>query len=308
MKIKIILVNILILLILLGSIEFYYVKKWNITSFKQYWNILTHTISVDEYFTKLLNREPVENAFTVYFREDMNVTSTLRPIVLCGCSFIWGEALKDDETVSYQLADLTGRPVYNRAGRGWGLAQFLYLVSREDFYTTLPEPEYLIYTYIEEHINRLSKFKVTPAAINFQPKYKVSGNKLIQEKPHFYDTLFAVEDFQYEYYYRYWRYNKISDETLKLYFEQAEEEIHKHWPDTKLVIFVYPGGIWEDENPDGRTLWEDIEREDNYTVIFAKNLTDVDLTSEEYRSDGWHPSASAWRIILPKLIEILNIN
>lgn len=304
MKIKIVLINILILLIILLGVEFYYAKKWGVNSFKQYWNIVTNTMSVDEYFTKLLNHEAVEKAFTQYFQDDINVTSKFRPIVLCGCSFTWGEALKYNETVSYQLADLTGRPVYNRAGRGWGVAQFLYLTSRDDFYNTVSEPEYLIYIYIEDHLNRIDKFKVTPAAINFQPKYKVSGNKLVPEKPHFYDTIFAVLDFQYEYNYR----NHIdSDETLKLYFEQAEQNIHEHWPDTKLVVLVYPMGMWERSDQKSRKLWKELADNYNYTVIFAKDLTDVDLTSEEYRVDGWHPNADAWKILLPKLIEVFNI-
>ena len=303
MKIKIVLINILILLIILLGVEFYYAKKWGITSFKQYWNIVTNTMSVDEYFDELFKNGSVENAFTQHFCDDMNVTSSSLPILLCGCSFTWGESLEYNETVSYQLADLTGRPVYNRAGRGWGLSQFLYLTGRDDFYN-IPEPEYLIYIFIEEHRNRLDRFKATPAAIDFQPKYKVCKNRLVQEKPHFYDSLFSVADFKRCYNYK---FKLIKDETLKLYFVQAEKEIRKHWKNTKLVIFVYPIGNKEEKEHNNRKLWVDLEKENNYIVIFADDLTNVDLTSEEYRVDGWHPSADAWRILLPKLIEILNI-
>ena len=34
--------------------------------------------------------------------------------------------LEENETLSYLLAEQTKRPVYNRSGRGWGLAQLLF--------------------------------------------------------------------------------------------------------------------------------------------------------------------------------------
>lgn len=307
MKFKIVLINILILflilLIVLLGFEFHYAKKWGVTSFKQYWNIVTNTMSVDEYFDGLFKNGFVENAFTQHFREDMNVTSPSLPILLCGCSFTWGEGFEYNETVSYQLANLTGRPVYNRAGRGWGLSQFLYLTGRDEFYN-IPEPEYLIYIFIEEHRNRLDRFKASPAAIDFQPKYKVCGNRLVPEKPRFYDSLFSVADFKFHYNYK---YKLMKDETLKLYFAQAEKEIRKHWKNTKLVILVYPLGEEAEQEHNNRKLWIDLEKENNYIIIFADDLTNVDLISVEYRIDGWHPTPDVWRIILPKLIEVLNI-
>ena len=61
----------------------------------------------------------------------------------------------------------------------------------------------MIYIFIEEHRNRLDRFKASPAAIDFQPKYKVCGNRLVPEKPRFYDSLFSVADFKFHYNYKY---------------------------------------------------------------------------------------------------------
>ena len=294
---KIILANLIIILLILGCVEYKYAKKWRMKDFWQYIDVIENTITVKEYYDLMFNKLEVEGAFTNSFRPDVNTNSNLKPILFAGCSFTYGDGLAENETVSYKTAEITGRPVYNRAGKGWGLAQYLYQAQREDFYDTVKEPEYLIYIYIEDHKNRLDKFKIEPGFIDFQPKYKVSGSRLTEEKPHFYDKIFFISDYQYYYNYK---FNKITDETLKLYFTEAEKEIHKRWKNTKLVILIYP--ISPDENQSGRKIWQELEKE-NYTVINIKDLTSVDLSSKEYRcSDGWHPDAKVWDMLLPDIL------
>ena len=216
-----------------------------------------------------------------------------------GCSYVYGDNIEENETISHQFAKLTNHPVYNRACRGWGLAQFLYQSEREDFYTQFKEePEFIIYTLIYDHVNRVDKHKIVPLGIELQPKYKIKNNKLVRVNPKPWDYLFVFQQYQYH---KNMIHNTFSDKLLKLYFTQTEEEIRKHWKNTKLVIFVYDG-------MDGyKEALDELEKKNLYTVIWLKDISDIDVKDKKYQVDGWHPTGNVWKILLPPLIKKLEI-
>ena len=175
---KILLINIVVIFLIIVSAEIYSIKyiwheglKMDKSAWEYYFNAVFKSISVEKYYDMLYHNPPVKNSFCPNFRQDENINSTKPPVIFMGCSFTYGDNIKEDETISSQFAKLTKRPVYNRAGRGWGLSQFLYQSEREDFYTQFKnEPEYLIYTLIYDHINRLDKHKIIPLGQELQPK------------------------------------------------------------------------------------------------------------------------------------------
>ena len=66
-------------------------------------------------------------------------------VVFYGDSFTFGEGLKDDETMPYEFARLTGRPVKNYAFHGYGVQQALSILKSDrdtsgavNFLTTAP--------------------------------------------------------------------------------------------------------------------------------------------------------------------------
>ena len=126
-------------------------------------------------------------------------------------------------------------------------------------------------------------------------------NKLVLQKPHFYDKYYIIEDYQYHHNYI---HDNISDDIIKLYFTEAEKEIHRHWPNTKLVITVYPtfglGDIL-------CGVFNELKNENYNNVIYLDKIVDVNLESKEYLDDSAHPNAKAWEKIMPKLIDYLNI-
>ena len=297
---KIIIINIIVIFLIIISAEMYSLKyiwsdnkKIDKIALTTYYEALFKTISVEEYYNKLYNKVPVDGTFCPNFRPDENLQSNKPPVIFMGCSFTYGDNLQENETISSQFAKLTGRPVYNRACRGWGLSQFLYQAEREDFYTQFKsEPEFIIYTLIYDHINRLDKHKIIPLGKELQPKYKVKNNKLVRVKPKFWDYLFVVQQYQYH---KNMIRNRVTNELLKLYFTQTEKEIRKHWKKTKLIIFVY-GEIFAYEQ-----ALKELENEKLYRVIWAKDLSDINLTDEKYRVDGWHPTDEIWKIFVPLL-------
>lgn len=291
---KIICINTIVIFVLFLITEVIMVIKWKGT-IPQYFDSIFHSISVDDYYSMLYEKKEVENAFTTKFRPDENISSKKKPILIMGCSFAYGDGIEENETVSALLAKHTGRPVYNRAGMGWGLAQLLYQTRRNDFYSQIPEPEYMIYIYIENHKSRLDKFKIEPTFIDFQPKYKEKNNHLIEEKPHWYDRLYFISTYQYNYNYL---KNKVTNDIVSLYFQEAEDAIRSNWKNTKLVILYYP----TDSN------CCDLDKNiTGFQIIDITKIVNVDLTKNEYKVDGWHPTAEAWQIITPKIIEILNL-
>lgn len=293
---KIISVNLIIFVFLIAAAEFSACKIYSCPFFR--WKmVLLHSISADEYFTHLYSGINVENSVHNAFRKDIITKSRKKPILFTGCSFTHGTGLEDQDTISALFSKLTGRSVYNRAGRGFGLNQFLYQAHRGDIYKQMPEPEYIIYTFIYDHLHRMDKFKMAPDDIAFQPAYKIKNGSLIEIKPKFYNYLYSVNCYQY--FHTYWL-NKIDFKKVKLFFNETEREIHRHWKDSTLVILVFQDGA-EDSS-----IWEELKKE-NYTVIKTSELTDIDLNKEEYKSDGCHPSKEVWEILAPELIKRLNI-
>lgn len=308
--ILILVINIFIILLIFAFLEYKTVQKLHTEgiSWEDYKNVIMNGISVDDYFNAMLKRDEkfFEDRLYFYhnsFRKDENINSKEKPIVIFGCSFAYGTGLKEDETFSAKIAKLTGHPTYNRACSGCGLAQFLYLSRCDNFYNYIKqEPEYAIYIYINDHKNRLDKFKIIPQVQVFQPKYKVKNNHLKEQKPKIFDNLYFFEDFQYNY--NYW-FNRVTPELVKLYFTETEAAIRKHWKNTKLIILVYPTIDTHMDFSD--EYWTKLEQDTSYKVILIKNLTDVNLIDEKYKLDGEHPTAECWDILVPKIINAIGI-
>lgn len=304
--IKIILLNIILFFLIFAGSEFYFYKKWGggvLFHADRYFACLLHTIPAEEYFDKLYKKEHVHNAFTESFRPDENINSPKKPVLFAGCSFTWGSGIEENQTVSHKTAVLTGRTVYNRGGIGWGMQNFIYQLRREDFYQMHKEPEYIIYIFIYDHLYRTEKYKVEPFFMDSQPRYKIKDDKLIEMKPNFFDFTASAASIQYNHSYKrkapFW-------DIIRVYFSEADEEIKKHWKNTKFVILKYPM-IWDKEyGAEYDAVWQEL-KDRGIIVIDAGKLAGVDLTEEKYKSDGLHPSAEAWDLILPGLISELKL-
>ena len=105
---------------------------------------------------------------------------------MLGCSYAWSTGLKDNETFQYLLEKYTGRKVFNRAIRGYGIQHALYylkhnieLLKNQNDYTT---PKYVIYTFIEDHIFRLLKPNDFFDIYLMFYKYDKNKNELVENK------------------------------------------------------------------------------------------------------------------------------
>lgn len=306
---KIVFINLLFIFCIISFFEYKAAKRWvNNISFKTYINLIFKPIEVKDYYMSLYQNIVIDETWPLKFRVDKNIENIEKysPILFMGCSFTYGDCLEENETVSYKFAKYTGRPVYNRAGSGWGLSQLLWQLSDDLLYKNIPvEPEYLIYIYIKDQIARIDKYRITPDTLNLSPKYKLHKGILTEEKSHFWDRFLLVQDFGYNYQYI---FNRDRTEEIVQYFLQAEEEMRKHWKNTKFVIIKYPT---EDETGDilaNDAIFRKLKETGKFVILNANDITSLDLLNNKNRvKDKFHPAAHVWDDIVPNLAKALGI-
>lgn len=86
-------------------------------------------------------------------------------ILFFGCSYIYGWYVDENETISYLVTKYTGRTTVNRGVPGGCIMNMFDDINSSDFLTqakSLPKPDYIIYLWINDHINRISRFYESP--------------------------------------------------------------------------------------------------------------------------------------------------
>lgn len=225
------------------------------------------------------------------------------PIVLLGCSYMYGYGLEENETLQYFLSEQTKRPVYNWGMVGGGLREILYILRSPKIRSYLsPDSanvKYFIYTYIPSHKNRLfENFRPHVPSFKADKEYK----HLKYDKNYLNNKTCMVPEIM-KFYYNNFADREKTFELIKLYISQINNSIQKKYTNydepAKLIVLVY-------DDVDNYN-WEEI-KDENIIIINTKSLSDVDLRSKEYRiADGNHPNKKAWEIITPALIKELNL-
>lgn len=315
--IKIFLINIIIIFIIIIGFEYFIYKT------TKHEDPFIHSVSYFSYNkTDNMYERLKENGFygrgdaqyALNFRRPVEYKSRnkTKPVLIFGCSFAWGARLDEPQTFHYKLSKLMKRNVYNRSMSCWGPQHMLYQVKREDFYKEIPEPEFIIYVYISNHIDRMYKYKYISSFCfdheYFYLKYNEHKNNLIEEK--------RLEHIPYSRIINkiilpYIAEKQVSDKSFNLlekYFIETRKEIEKHWKNVKFIILDYDNDnyifnnypeILNKQNADKLT-------KDGFTVIKVSELTDIPLTEGYYLDEGdTHPNEAAWNVITPLFVKKL---
>ncbi len=242
------------------------------------------------------------------FRPPHNINSKQKSVIIFGCSFAYGLHLKPNQTFDYKLSKMVTRPVYNRSMFGWGVQHMLYQFKNEHFYQEVKPPEYVIYVYISNHINRLYYNLMQPVDSVEYLRYFKYKTSLEQYKLNFFNTsslysflnnlyvdkVIAKEE----------NYDKNFD-FLKMHFLESQKLMKKHYPKAKMVVLLYPSG-----DPNDKMLkssrWKELEKE-KIIILDANTLTGTSLDLNMYRLPDGHPNPKAWDIITPALVKKLNL-
>lgn len=242
-----------------------------------------------------------------------------KPIAIFGCSYAYGHYLKNEETFSYKLAHLAKRPVYNRAVVAWGVQHMLYQAQSPILYEQVPEPEYVMFVMMFDHLRRLYSRSFSSGHLLNEERYlryKEFNGGLVPKKDvevhsitgfikNILDRAYLTGKIQQIYVEKYLiddkNYDSYSKFMLK-HFLQSREKMQEHWKNTKFVILMYD--YFNSNDSDFRKLLED----NGFIVINLQELTQTDLNAKEYKLENDpHPNAKAWELITQKLIQKLNL-
>lgn len=232
--------------------------------------------------------------------------STKRPICFIGCSYTKGSCLTDEETFAYQISKKTHRTAYLRGIDGTGLTQVYYQIKNK----LIPQDtEYIVYTFISDHINRLFYYqigfwsteinlryelkdgKIQEAKIYFPIHYSLYSTKLIQEKLANINSQKEQHD--------YILFKAIMADMMK--------EFKKNYPKSKFVFLLYETNDLYDTNIPIEI--QNYIKSLGYIYLNANELSGEQLGNIKWKvkGEGMHPSAEAWKKVAPNFIKTLNL-
>ena len=87
--------------------------------------------------------------------------------------------MNEKETISSQISKKTKRPVYNWACTGGGIQHAYYVINKMP--KIEPEPEYIFYVCIRDHLRRLFMNCVREDSAEIL-QYKIKNGKLIKKR------------------------------------------------------------------------------------------------------------------------------
>lgn len=308
--VKTVFINLLIFIICFVSLDYFLCER---EYFKEKKVAVKNKIKIDpfEYSLKMVYFGDYYKSFARdKKRKEFGLQLKKPPILVFGCSYAYGYSLLDKQTFCYKLSLLSKRPVFNRSYSGWGLQQMLYQVRRNDFYKEVKEPEYVIYVFMPDHVRRLYFHSLGLSRGGFYIGYKEKRGRLEETKPL---TLQLSRFYMFKIFQQNFIIDKIlmneknqnkNFDLLKKHFVESKNAIQKKYPKTKFIILKYPFSLnmWYSTN----NRWKELEKE-GFIVLDLEQLTGRDLTQKKYKLADGHPNEKAWDLIVPKLVEKLNL-
>ena len=303
MKSKI-LINLILLVIIFFAID-YTVFKIQTNNFNlkiNYFENMTRKIAISKKFDKdYLNNIPYRKPLNISNGGGYKETKTNKSIVYTGCSFIYGEGLKEEETVSYKTSLLLKNPIYNLGLMSKAVNTLLGMIQEGIFFEKVQiEPAIIIYNYADFQLLRLVMPNMPFEGNEFM--YKIKENKLVRKKPPFIISRFPLLCLFREHLFQYriendLKYKEYLKKFLYMHFMEVKKLINNKWPDTKFILTVYYNSpIFEGIAPE-------LEKEGFIIIRFTEDEFGINTADEKFLLPDGHPNAKVWEIITPQLIE-----
>lgn len=244
--------------------------------------------------------------------------SNKRPVITIGCSYTAGSGMTDEsQSFAYKLNKYTNRTTYNRGVVGTGPQLVYRQLSDKNFKNEIPDAEYIIYTFIYNHVDRLSPRVYGFLTNNVNLNYKLVNNKLIEEKHPFAFLYFLYSMKNYMEYVSIKEQINERNADYPLFYkimEMSVEAMKNNYPNSKFVFIEFPEAFMchDDYIKGSRELTiEQIKKLENLdiTYINAEELVGHDFRDvKKYRLvDEDHPNEKVWDEIVPALSKRLNL-
>lgn len=248
---------------------------------------------------------------------NVNIGDKNKPSVLFfGCSYMYGSSLPEEETLPYIVYQKTGRTTVNRAIPGGCIMNMFHDLKDNSFVEKvkkeLPQPDYIVYLWINDHLNRICNIYRGSVRSEDNPYYFIN-TKWVEENGELKEIypskwtlpfygLYCVKAYHF-FYAQKFAFEKKEEKMLR-YFLMAKNSCKENFPNAKFVVIEYKDGghcLMTD------TLKQSLDKE-GITVLNAENLAGHELDSDEWRaSDKEHPSGKAFNDVANGLIRALNL-
>lgn len=225
-----------------------------------------------------------------------------KSIIFFGDSFTYGYGLEDQETFPSQIAKLSNYKVYNAGISGGGVQHMLLHLQDPEFTKKIPQADYIIYTFIPEHIGRLYG---PPHRISnlYYPKFKLKNDKLKYIPPSiifinypFTRNLYTkIENINEEYKNR----NIENQASVNLYIailKESQRLSKIKYPNAKFIVFDMNNA----KNIDKQL------KNNGINVIMLKDVIQEEDIGKYFIIEG-HPTGEFWQKICPAFIKKFNI-
>ncbi len=324
--IKIIILNIILLVIILFISDYSiylkfkqdYIKNLASESLKIYPPISYIDNYKSNYSTQsYIFQKRNKNNFN-YFRNNIyNKNYNNKSIIFFGCSYTFGIQLSDEETLSNKLAKKLNINVYNFGICASGIQHMLSLLQNNIFYNLIKEePKYAIYTIIPDHFERLQKY-IFPSpmmanGINLQYELKNSKLKKRYIPLNLFSKSFLVKSIYYQIDTKRNDFEpniKEQNNLLAYYiFTESFQILKKKYPNIKFIILRYETENDYAEEYENNKIWENLQKQ-GIIIINSSDLIGrkFKYASEDTCEDQYHPSEKAWDLLVPKLIEQIEL-
>ncbi len=242
----------------------------------------------------------------IQWRKPLNVTEgggvKHKSIVYTGCSFAYGQGLKEEETVSYRTAQLVKNPVYNLGIISKAVNTLIAMLKNGVFEEKVNiDPAVVIYIYADFHIMRLVIPNMPYESNEFL--YKIKNEKLERKKPPFiisrFPLLSSVREWMYYILFENSNsYKEYLKKLLKLHFIELKNILDEKYNNVKLIIFVYY------DSPLFEEIAQDLQTQGIIIIRSSHDLgLDINLADKQYQLQDGHPNKKVWEIVTPKLVE-----
>ena len=297
---KRIFINLLLIIMALTFVEAYSFNRTKIDNekFKTQADRLEAN-STRQYKTQYRLLKPFD---TTLFRNSF-IKDNANNIVWFGCSFAEGAGLNDNQTPCYKISELTGKSCINKAKGATGTQFMYYQINDDKIMDDAKTADFIIYTFIWNHIQRLYNYQVNPLIDMFNLRYKIIDGNLVDITPRFnplYSSFFVKRILNKIVYkqakeesYNFRLFNKIMKETYNI--------SQKRYPNSKFIFIEFPE-LSKKELPD-----YEVKELESYgiKVIRVKDIIgNIDIYDPKYwLPDNIHPTEQAWDLILPIIVE-----
>lgn len=321
---KILLFNIFIIILIIIAFETYSYHSYTQKHMEIIVNNAQNTINPKEDIKKNLPRYvfPVEYNFKKHRNKDkieFKGTSDKRPIIVIGCSYAYGILLPEEKTLAGQLNKVTGRTTYNLGQPATGPQIVYEQLNDPDIKQDVPDAEYIIYVFIQNHIMRQFMNFVLLNGSEISPKYELDkDNNLKKQKmltPKILYTFFTLRNYLDK---KMVIKDRIEFQNgLPLFRKTLEESIkisQKNYPNCKFVLLEFPQGAmceptYVEKSQELKD--ENIKALEDIGVIYinAEQLAGHKFRDvKKYRlADKDHPNDKVWEEIAPALKAKLNL-